>query len=321
MHHYRVFGGVLSSEQEFPELVAASESPAPEDDSSGGWQWELTVQTGSPPAGGVLAGEEELATGIWARLYRTEEGLRLEFDDTGSFTIGSGGERITWHPRDGHDPELARVDIVSRVLAAAVHERGLICLHGSAVTLGGQGGWGGRAIAFLAPKGAGKSTLAATFLTVSDAALLTDDTLPVDPASGLAQPGVQSVRLVADAADRFGGLGEARTGLSDKRLFERLPEAMLARNAVPIAAIYELAARPASWGEGPVRRTTCAGAESALVLMRHTKLGGLLGGTEARRVFERSTALAARVPVYRLDVRRDASALLDVAQTIRGWHA
>jgi hypothetical protein len=309
MNRYNVFGGVLTSSIPFPELEPAAPAAAPI-----AWEWSLLVRSNLAAAGGVLLGAEELAAGIHARLFRTAVGLRLEFDDTGTFEVADQGTAITWAPRDGHDPELARVDLAGRVLAAAVHERGSICLHGSAVSLGDT------AVAFLAPKGAGKSTLAATFLTTGNAALLTDDTLPVDPSSGMARPGVQSVRLVADAAERVTVLGAARSGLSDKQMFEHLPSALIERRELPLGAIYEIVPQPNAPGDVHVHRTALAAPEATLTLMRHCKLGALLGGSEARHVFDRSATLAARVPVYRLHVVRDASALREVAQTIRSWH-
>lgn len=307
MPDFEVFGGVLRAALDFPQLPAVERDGPPD--------WSLDIADGpAPDGGGVLAGSEELAAGIQAALRRTAAGLRLTFDDIGTFDITEGGRRIVWHPRPGCDLELARVDIVGRVLSTAVHEQGKLALHGSAVAVHGKG------VAFLAPKGSGKSTLALALASLG-APLLTDDTLPVDPAGALAFPGVHAVRLWGDAAERFRALGDWRTGLSEKRTVDALPPRFVQREPVPMETFYELVARPAGTEGAPVRRHKYSAAEGSMRLMAHLKLGGLLGGIETMRVFDRCVALANRVSVQRLEVTRGLDALDDVASQIVGWHS
>lgn len=307
MQRYRVFGGVLASPFAFPELRS--------DVGENSVDWSLRTGEGPPSdVAGTLIGRDELIAGVEARLFRMAHGLRLQFDDTGTFDVTDDGAVITWFPNAGSDRELVRVDILGRVLAVATHERGLLCLHGSAVSIGGQG------VAFLAPKGSGKSTLALT-LTSKGARLLTDDTLPVDPDKVEAHPGVHSVRLWDDAAQRFGAMGDWRVGLSDKRTFDTLPETFLQHDPVPLAALYELIPMTSLAGGALVRRTRLTGAEGAVTLMTHSKLGALMGGAESLRVFDRCAALASRLPVYRLEVVRALDAVDEVAKTITSWHS
>ena len=306
MMRYRVFGGVFASPFHFPELRDEPEGTATD--------WTLQVVDGAAPAvASTFVGREELADGIEAHLDRTPQGIRLRFDDTGTFDISDGGSRLLWYPAPGSDRELVRVDILGRVLAAATHERGVLCLHGSAVAIAGT------AVGFLAPKGSGKSTLAIA-LASHGARLLTDDTLPVEPDTGLARPGVHSVRLWNDAAEHFASLGAWRVGLSDKRTFDTLPDSLVQHEAVPLGALYEL--RPRDGGDMPevVRRTIRAPAHGAMTLMQHSKLGGLLGGPESLRVFDACARIAARVPVYQLEVARALDAVDDVAEIIMRWH-
>lgn len=307
MLRYRVFGGVFATPFPFPELRPA--------DGDSACDWTLRVSDGaSVHAGGIPVGEDELAAGITARMSRTATGLRLEFDDTGSFDISGRGSDITWYPTPGSDPELVRIDILGRVLAAAAHEQGILCLHGSAVSIHGS------AVGFLAPKGFGKSTLA-TSLVSSGARLLTDDTLPVDPATGMARPGVHSVRLLNDTANHFGELGEGRLGLSDKQTFNAIPEPMVEDDAVPLAALYLLVPRAASEVEGMVRREAMLPYVAAMGLMTHSKLGALLGGPESRHTFDRCARVAETIPVYTLEIGRSLAAIGDVAAMITRWHA
>jgi hypothetical protein len=309
MHRFRVFGGLLDAPFPFPELRTA--------DGDDPTDWTLRVdERALPELAATPVGRDELVPGVEATLARTPLGLRLSFDDTGTFDVNNDGSTLTWYPVAGTDRELVRVDILGRVLAIAVHERGLLSLHGSGVSMGGKG------IGFLAPKGSGKSTLALT-LASHGARLLTDDTLPVDPAKGLAYPGVHSVRLWTDAAERFAELGDWRQGLSDKRTFDLLPDSLVQHEAVPLGALYELVPveRPAGEKGELVRRTPLPAAHAAVTLMSHSKLGPLMGGAESMRIFDRCATIASTIPVYRLEVARDLESVDKVGETIARWHS
>jgi hypothetical protein len=307
MLRYRVFGGVFATPFPFPEL-RADHGKLPCD-------WTLRVSdTALPLYETVAVGEDELAMGITARMMRTSLGLRLDFDDTGTFDISGRGSSITWYPVAGSDPELVRIDILGRVLAAAAHEQGILCLHGSAVSMGGQ------AIGFLAPKGFGKSTLASSLVSAG-ARLLTDDTLPVEPSTGMARPGVHSVRLLDDAANHFWELGHGRLGLSEKQTFDSIPDQLVEEDAVPLAALYLLVPRRASEVAEMVRREAVMPHVATFGLMQHSKLGALLGGSEARHIFDRCARVAGTVPVFTLEIGRSLDAIGDVASMIVRWHS
>jgi hypothetical protein len=307
MLRFRVFGGLLAAPFAFPELR--------EDAGTGPVDWTLRVAEGAVPASeGRVVGRDELAPGVEASLARTPDGLRLQFDDTGTFDVTDGGRSLTWYPVDGIDRELVRVDILGRVLSVAAHERGILSLHGSAVSLAGH------ALGFMAPKGSGKSTLALT-LASHGARLLTDDTLPVDPARGIAYPGVHSVRLWTDAAERFSQLGDWRIGLSDKRTFDQLPESLVQHDPVPLGALYELVPVRREAGSEIVRRVALPAAEGAMTLMIHSKLGALMGGAESMKIFDRCATLAATIPIYRLEVSRDLDAIDSVGDIVARWHS
>ena len=292
---------------EFPELrVAGAEPPV---------DWTLRLADARLAASpGSLLGRDELAAGIYGELRRTAAGLRIAYDDSGTFDIESGGGVIAWSPREGCDMELARVDILGRVLSLAAYEQGLFALHGSAVALDAG------AIGFLAPKGSGKSTLAMS-LVARGARLMTDDTLPVDPHTAMARPGVHSVRLWDDSAGRFAALGESRIGLSDKHAFDLLPEGSVERQARPLLALYEIVPIPMPDTGEEVRRERLAAPAATIALMRHSKLGTLLGGAEAMEVFGRCAAIAERVAVYELRVARNLEGVDSVAATIAAWHS
>ena len=168
MPDYHLFGGVIRSALDFPELVpATAESP----------RWWF-VQRATPHLHASLAplGTEQVDAGVTVTLYRAGPVLRLVFDDTGIFDVSSDGRKIFWTPPAIPNMEAVRKDVLGRVFAVALDQEGIITLHGSAVALGGE------AVVFLAPKFHGKSTTA-TALVNAGGRLLADDLVPVTPGS------------------------------------------------------------------------------------------------------------------------------------------
>jgi len=83
---YRVFGGTLQSDIEFPELpIVGPRRP----------DWTLTRSSSlAPLTDSVRLGEEALVAGVSARMERATDRFRLSFDDTGTFDIATDGSQI-----------------------------------------------------------------------------------------------------------------------------------------------------------------------------------------------------------------------------------
>lgn len=306
---YTTFAGCLSSDRLlFPELPP-SNAQVPD--------WSLRVS--DEPAGGDVG---ELL-GTWPepycniQLFRMADGFRLRHSCTGEFDIIANGARIVWYPCVGAQLEMARSDVLGRVLSIAFHAAGLVTLHGSAVAFD-RG-----AIAFLAPKGYGKSTLAAALLRAG-ARLVTDDMVAVElgpPA--IARSGVHSMRLCDDSAERLiGGETPKRLGMDGKHVVDHAASGSVVLDREPLSAVYLL--KPVTSTSTPnapaVRRTRLFGSPAAISLISYAKIGALLGGSEASTLFTRSAALARTVPVYTLEVVRDFERMDDVVESIWGWH-
>jgi len=315
MHDYTVYGGWLRSGIPIPELRPRRMSVTTAAVDAGSAEWDFQVVTGPPPElpSSVRTARDELHPGVFAELFRGPNICRLTFDDTGVFDVSDAGRRVVWYPREGCEPDVARADLVGRVLPLTLHDQGLTSLHGSAVVLDE------RAVAFLAPKNHGKSTLAMGLVERHGARLLSDDTLIVAPDSGIARAGVPSVRLWEHTAQRFDGLRGGREVLSEKHIFEQMPPEWLAEDATPLSAIYALAPSPAGSPDA-ARRYALDGPEATIALIQYQKLGALLAGLDAVRVFELAATLASRVPLFRLEVARDLDRLPDVTAAIVAWH-
>lgn len=300
-----VFGGCLRSELAFPELRAATDPP----------DWTLSVSHHKPSLDGAAPiGEDIVDAAIRVRAYRAGDDFVLEYDDTGTFVVSTCGREIAWHPGASASTASARLDVLGRVLPMALHASGVPTLHGSAVAIGG------RVIAFLAPKYHGKSTLAYALVSAG-ARIVTDDALAIDPGPpAMARPGVHIVRLFSDAASRLGVSRGDRSAGGGKVSLDALPDEQRMREPAPLDALYLLAPVEAVAGASAARRVAVDSITAALSLVRHAKLGPLLGRGEAPVLFEQAVSLARVVPVYALHVARDLARLDEAVTEILAWH-
>lgn len=145
---------------------------------------------------------------------RAHEAARSEtffyFKIAGKFQVQRGSEIIIDPAPDAED-RLLRLCLLGPILAALLHQRGLLVLHASAVEIDGV------AVAFLGEKGWGKSTLAA-YLQERSHGLLADDVVAV--AFGAEEihvlPGFPQLKLWPSAA--------AYLGLNPERMPQLQPE-------------------------------------------------------------------------------------------------
>lgn len=307
MAEYEIYGGIIRSEMTLPELHEVHATRA---------NWTFRIGRVRPPLlDPVVLGEERLVDSVAVRLERGANGFRLSFDDTGAFDVSADGGHITWYPARSVTSEIARVDLLGRVLSLALHAQGDLSLHASAVV------HRGRALAFLGANGWGKSTLALS-LVAAGAPMLTDDTLRVRLETTVtATPGLRSARLWDDSANALGRLDGARPEPdSEKLVIDTLREEELASSPAPLAALYVLIPKVGATSAGTVRRVALTSVSATLAVLPHARIAPLLGGTEVRLMMERVARLVARVPVYGLEVPRQLGTLPDVARTILDWH-
>lgn len=306
MTDYAIFGGVLRTSMEFPSL-------RPHPTARPTWTLHVRPPTGMRREARAL-GVDQVDASANVRLYRSDEAWHLVYDDTGRFDIEDGGQSIAWRAPADASVDAARLDIMSRVLATAMHAGGDVCFHASAVAVGGE------AIAFLGAKGFGKSTLAWA-LVRAGARLLTDDTLRVHlDETPLAYPGVHELRLRRDAATQLPpGSREARIA-GDRLVVDALDLDRLQDEPVPIGALYLLAPVADLPGAAAARVTALSSVPSALALVRHAKIAPLLVGAEAVGLLDRVIALTRRVSVRLLEVARDFSRLDDAVANVLAHH-
>ena len=131
-----------------------------------------------------------------ATAFHLEAGRRyLSWQAVGTFMISDAG-RIEVDPAPGVDDALLAFPLLGPVLALALHRRGLLVLHASAIAVDGRG------VIFMGDKGAGKSTTAGAMIRAGHL-LLTDDVVALDlsdPGRPMILPGFPQLKLAADAA-------------------------------------------------------------------------------------------------------------------------
>jgi hypothetical protein len=302
--HYTVYGEGLASSVSFPELPERGSRDAR-------WTFETVADLDAMSDASEL-GSDLLYADVHARLHQHATGHRIIVDDTGSFDLSADRRHVRCVERPDAWPDFVRAHLMGRVLATSLYLDGLLPLHASAVeTRDGV-------VAFLAPKGFGKSTLALALVTAG-ARLGTDDTLPIEPlAVPQAWPGVHSIRVHEDALDALDAQHPELETREGKRVVTALPGERLQVTRRPLAAVYLL--DPVGPEVVDTTRTAMPPMLAAVGVVAHVKIGRMLGAAAAAPMLERAAAIVRRVPVFRLHAPRDLARLHETAGTIIDWH-
>jgi hypothetical protein len=306
--HYAAYGRALDSAIALPELEAVPAAPP---------HWRVCLAAGPAPAlppGARTTGAEALYDGVRAALARVEGGWRITVDDTGTFDWDAARRTVTCRRFAHGTDDFLRAHLLGRVLATTLHDDGDVLLHASAVVTAAG------AVAFVAPKGWGKSTLALA-LANAGAPLLTDDTLPVSPGTPpVAWPGLHSLRLHDDAVAALGAAATDVARDDGKRLARPAARVPLAREPVPLAALHLLLPAAAIDGGAVAARVPLAPTQALAGVLGNARSGEMLGADGQPELLRRVAALARAVPVAGLVVARDLARMPEVAALVLGWH-
>lgn len=273
LHAYEVFGLVVRSEIELPELLPAR----------GGRDHDVEILRGSFPP---LVGEAVHTLGM------TAAGALLNVPGAGRYLIRDGREIVVEPAPDATDRNM-RLYLLGSAIGALLHQRGILPLHANAMD------FGGKAVAFMGASGAGKSTMAAWFHD-RGIIVLADDVCAVRFEEGVpfAEPGIPRLRLWRDALEAS---GRAAAGydlsFDDAEKYNVPTQTAPARDALPLRAVYLLDEPDPDRGETAIRRLN--GAATAEALIANTYRGGYIEMlTESSAHFRACLALAAAVPVF-----------------------
>jgi hypothetical protein len=259
---------------------------------------------------------EQLSEELNVTLARMADGFRVTYSDTGSYDLSSDGCSIVWYRPPDADLIDARLDVVGTLLTLAMHLNDRLTLHGSAVAFDSG------VIAFLAPSGFGKSTLAMS-LTVSGARFMSDDAVPVrvEGNAVIASPGVPSPRFREDSFARFRDALSVPIAQSGGKMSmgERLTDELIEARERPLTAVYVLnPVMPDA--ASTLQRTAMPPMMATVHLLRNAKLAKLLWAEESERLFTLVSEVARHVPVWSLEVPRDLDLLPSVVEQLITWH-
>lgn len=292
MYTYAAYGLTIESTFELPELPTQPEVIGEPDVVFRRGDVEPVEQSVDPTDG--------------RRVTADESECRLTYDAFGSFRV-TDGRRVVYDPKS---PDVVGTKVVRRLfenemLGVALHQRGRLVLHASAVAVNGQ------AAIFLGPRGVGKSTTAAAFHQAGYP-ILEDDIVSIrfDEETPIVDPGIPEMRLEPDAVDGLrieGTESHSQDGGSQKRYqqFDSVPD------PAPLGGCYVL-------DDGESVCFSDIPEQGALFnLVDHTYTQGLLPDTHQTAVhFQQCTDIAAEIPFQLLERPKDHDTLSSVIDAV-----
>lgn len=268
MYYYQVYGHVLESNVAIPELHPAQRRAVPD------LQMEFGVSSHGVSTVGYtlqLTSEYWLGSGEpLARLYESPTAYLLHHIHVADFVVSKPGQRISAIRLESASAVEVRLLLIGGVLSFALELHGTPSLHASAVSTTSGG------VAFLGGVGAGKSTLAASFVEAGYS-LLTDDVLALGRGDDLVwvYSGCPQMRLWPNDARYFLGHYEGLERVlpaNDKR---RVPVGangfgMFCDEPQPLVCLYVPVRRNPSEGGTRIKITTASPRDAVIELTRHS---------------------------------------------------
>jgi len=225
---YSAYGLALSSAIALPEL--------PERPARPGEGADIRVEIGPEAAAQLAEAPAEPAPHAFGSV--PAGGLAMPVPETGVYWVRGGAEiRIT--PAPQADPGALRLFLIGSALGMALHQRGLLVLHGATVARPGG------ATVLVGDTLAGKSTMAAA-LGQAGHAVLGDDTMPVwFEAGGLhLRPGSRRFKLWSDTVAHAGLDAAALEPVRGRLSKYFVPSPFPVAETAPLAEILELVVGP-----------------------------------------------------------------------------
>ncbi len=278
---------------------------------------DISVSVRHEPAG--LRGEFQ-----WDHEWKTEDGIPtislaklgqgflLRFPSLADFLISPDGREIDAQVPSGVGEATFRHLLLDQVLPRVLSHRGMLVVHGAAVSIDGK------AVVFLGETGEGKSTLAASFSSAGFP-LLTDDGLVL--------------RLIEDRVMCLAGYPGLRLGPGS--LSKVLPGSTVGfpmaqysgktRVEAPggfvpgeqeLGGIYVLSSRRSVAEEDPLALSRLSPMGACMELVRHSFQLDVLDTSRAGEVMEASGKVSEHTPAFVLHYVRKFKLLSEVVATI-----
>jgi hypothetical protein len=283
-YQYRVHGFTIESELELPELAPFEGVP------------DVLIRLG--PVAAELEGPVKHGPG-----YQAAEGRYLLDVPRIARYLVTEGKDVRVAPAPGTSESSVRVFLLSSVMAAVAHQRGLLAMHASAVAVDGG------AVLFAGDSGTGKSTLGAAFHD-RGYPVVTDD-ISVIASDGDEHPmihaGYRQVRLAADSLEHVGASLGARQEMDlGQQKYGLMVPGVLPPTPLRIRRMFMLAHRPAE----TITLRLLSGPDKVTAVVRGTyrrRMSVALGRRSAH--FAQCAAVGQRIEIVAVDRPRDLDAL------------
>ena len=270
-HDYWVFGLMVRSEFELPELIPDESEAAP----------DVAITAGA-------------VEGDWGPgLHSDQASLVLVVPEVARFRI-SDGKSIVVEALPDVPQRNVRLFLLGSAFGALLHQRGLLPLHANAID------FSGKALAFMGESGAGKSTLAA-WMHDRGHRVIADDVCVVrfeQPNGVMVSPGIPRLRLWREALTLTGRRPEdyepSYSGDPSFDKFDVPAVAAFARDSVELRSVVILD----SGDEVRVERLGSVAAAEAV--FSHTYRGQMIAQAGSTQVHWQSCVrLVREIPIYR----------------------
>lgn len=232
------------------------------------------------------------------RIHREDGHSWVWRDSVGTCHVSPDGRTVSFisDPDVAVDQRLLGFFLAGLVATFALHQRGLACLHASAIRTDCG------AIAFLGPKGQGKSTMAAGFLK-GGATLLTDDILPLqasdDGVYGL--PGVPIMKLWDESVEHALSVDDKLPNIHDlleKKLFTLDERFAFATHPSRLQAMYILDRfDPAERGNADITIRRVSQREGLIALVAQASLQPYVSATDIATLLPVLAKVASQAPL------------------------
>lgn len=234
---YRAYGHILSCNAPLQELEQTLSPDSTEDadlhvlfspadehiPSPSSWYLTISLADGTP----------------WQRCAKVSHGYLMHFPHLANFVFDTSNDSIRCIPEPQTPPHTLHHLLLDQVIPLVLNYKGNEVLHGAAVVTP----YG--ACAFVGPTGAGKSTLAASFLSAGYS-VLTDDCVVLDSRGRdiMAIPAYPGLRLWDDAITALFGSTGSYAPVAHYTPKQRFTAALSATpfcsSGVPLAGVYVL---------------------------------------------------------------------------------
>jgi hypothetical protein len=245
----------------------------------------------------------------WLSISKAGTEYILTFCDLGTFFVSSDAKEVFCRPTDGTPSDTVRHLFLDQVVPLLLSAWGKLVLHASGVA--GPDG----TLAFIGVAGAGKSTMAASFLA-DGYKVLTDDCLIIEPdnASFTVRANYPGLRLWPDTAAAVLGEGLATSDVAHYTRKRRVVAAQEQPEVVPLRRLYLLAEpEPDS---AAIAIETLPPAEAFIELVKYTFRLDVSDRKKLAEEFGPFSRLVSSGYVKRLRYPRDLSTLSQVKDAI-----